>query len=81
MNDLLIEKIHELEREIYNCNFDNVINEIINIIQEIECKKLLVTSQNKWSKIMNYLLANLENKDYLIIADVLKFELVPLLKV
>lgn len=74
-----IDKIIEL---IYECNFNKVIKNTLEIVENVEKKLKFCLEENEkiWKQIMQYLLLGLENKDYLVVADILKYELKPILK-
>ncbi|WP_048601374.1 hypothetical protein [Rubeoparvulum massiliense] len=79
---LLSNKIINTEKLVFECNFGEVIKHTIDIVENIEKNIVFSNEENKqtWNQISYYLAMGLENKDYLVIADILEYELKPLLR-
>lgn len=74
-----IDNIIEL---IFKCNFNEIIQNIVEIVEYIEGNIKFSNKESKevWKQIMYYLTIGLENKDYLLVGDILKYELKPMLQ-
>lgn len=78
----LSKKIIDTERLVFECNFGEVIKNTVDIVESVEKNIVISNEENKqtWNQISYYLAMGLENKDYLVIADILEYELKPLLR-
>lgn len=76
------EKIDEVIESIFECKFNEVTKNTIEIVDYIENNIIVANNAKKeiWNKVLNYLIIGLENKDYLIVGDILKYEIKPILK-
>lgn len=75
-------KIDETVLLIFKGDFQEVIKNVMEIIESIENGNVFcdVDDNKSWKEITYYLSVGLENKDYLVVADLLKYELRPLLQ-
>ncbi|WP_035289851.1 hypothetical protein [Clostridium sp. KNHs214] len=75
--DFLIKKIYYIEELVFKCNFHEVIKETVEIVENIEENFKFSKEENQriWKEIIYYLTLSLENKDYLLASDILKYEL------
>ncbi|MBU5269557.1 hypothetical protein [Clostridium cochlearium] len=82
-------KVYSIEKNIDNiielvfkCKFNEVIQNTVEMVEHIENNIRFSNKENKefWEKIMYYLTIGLENKDYLLVGDILKYELKPMLQ-
>jgi hypothetical protein len=71
-----IDNIIEL---IFKCNFNEIIQNTLEIVEYIE-GNIKFSNKEVWKQIMYYLTIALENKDYLLVGDILKYELKPMLQ-
>ena len=80
--DSLKDKIDNIIGEIFNCNFSNISKMTLEISEEIETNNIFAYDElNKdWKEILYYLMISLENKDYLLLGDILNYELKTILK-
>lgn len=77
----LKEKIYDIVDAVFSCKFTNIPSSTLEIAEYIEKNKVFSDkeSKNKWNEIVYYLMIALENKDYLMVSDILKYELEPIL--
>ncbi|MCB2297191.1 hypothetical protein [Clostridium tagluense] len=77
----VIEKIKDMEQNIFEYNISTIISDLIFIIDEIYnfMKKLNEYGINIMNQVLNGLTIALENKDYLLLADLLFYELKPMI--
>ena len=77
-------KAHSIEKNIDNiieaifkCNFNEIIQNTVEVVESVEKNIRFSNEESKelWKKIMYYLTLALENKDYLLVGDILKYEL------
>ena len=78
----IVEKIDHTIELIFDCKFQEVITNTIDIIEYIENNNVFLNKENDetWKQIIEYISVGLQNKDYLFIADLLKHELKHLLE-
>lgn len=75
-----IEKnIDNIIEAIFKCNFNEIIQNTLEIVEYIE-GNIKFSNKEVWKQIMYYLTIALENKDYLLVGDILKYELKPMLQ-
>lgn len=77
----LKKKIYSIVDEVFSCKFTNIPSFTLEIAEYIEKNRVFLNkeSKNKWNEILYYLMIALENKDYLMVSDILKYELEPIL--
>ncbi|HHY04326.1 MAG TPA: hypothetical protein GX534_03980 [Thermoanaerobacterales bacterium] len=75
-------QIDQIIQDVFQINFNEIQKKIIQISEYIENNKVFFNTEKQeiWAQILNYLTIGLKNKDYLVIADILKYELKPLLE-
>ncbi len=75
-------QIDQVIQDVFQINFNEIQKKIIQISEYIENNKVFFNTEKQeiWAQILNYLTIGLKNKDYLVIADILKYELKPLLE-
>ena len=77
-----MEKLSNIQASIFDYEIKNVSTNLVNIFSEIIDNKLIdQNSQGKMNhlnNLMNHCLVAIQKKDYLLIADLLEFELKPL---
>ncbi len=75
-------QIDQVIQDVFQINFNEIQKKIIQISEYIENNKVFFNTEKHeiWAQILNYLTIGLKNKDYLVIADILKYELKPLLE-
>lgn len=80
--DNLKNKVDNIIGEIFNCNFKNISKMILEISEEIEKNNIFAYDELKkdWKEILYYLMISLENKDYLLLGDILNYELKTILE-
>lgn len=78
----LAKKIDATVELVFECDFNGVIKNTIEIVENIEKNIKFSNKENKktWKQIVYYLNLGLENKDYLVLGDILKYELKPVLE-
>lgn len=78
----LEEKIDMVEELVFLGKFNEVITNTLIIVESIEISKKEIDKEFKelWNEILQYIMIALENKDYLLAIDILKYELKPILK-
>lgn len=76
------EKIDMVEELVFLGKFNEVITNTLMIVEYIETSKKEIDKEFKelWNEILQYIMIALENKDYLLAIDILKYELKPILK-
>lgn len=79
---VLIEDIELLQEEIFNGSTAEYIQKIINISEDIQnlLPSLNKDKQNHIIELLKHLVIALDNKDYLLVADILEYEFKVLLK-
>ncbi|MCY6483669.1 hypothetical protein OW763_04815 [Clostridium aestuarii] len=79
---ILEEGIKQIRENIFDYRVDEFINDTVSLIDELskDLKNLINEDEVKFNEIINYINISLQNKDYLLLADILKYELAPLLK-
>lgn len=83
MNNLDLKKdIQIIEELVFKYDFNEVVLRTVKIVEYINNKVVFDgdETKNNWLNIIQYLMTGIENKDYLVISDILKFELLPFLK-
>jgi hypothetical protein len=77
----VIAKIKDVENNIFEYNISTIMSDFIFIIDEIYnfMKNLNEYGINRMNQILNALTIALENKDYLLLADLLSYELKPII--
>ncbi|NMB96574.1 MAG: hypothetical protein GYA02_08175 [Clostridiaceae bacterium] len=80
--DSLTEKIDNIIETIFECNFNIVVQNTLKIVEYIDQNIVFSNEENRetWKQIIYYLTIGLENKDYLAVGDILKYELKPMLE-
>ncbi|QZY54315.1 hypothetical protein [Crassaminicella profunda] len=73
----LEKQVDEIIDNIFKYKIDIAIEQTITIIEEImnDIENTISMDQNRFEDIMNYINIALQNKDYLFLADLLKYEL------
>ncbi|EJP6470963.1 hypothetical protein FDG09_08330 [Clostridium sporogenes] len=74
-------KIDNTIKLVFQCNFTEVLQNTVEVVEYIEKNDVFFNEENKkkWKQIMQYLMIGLENKDYLTVGDILNYELKPML--
>lgn len=77
LKNTLRDKVTVLEADVFKGNIGQVPVQVIEIVQlvEEEIEEFSETFQAEWQQILNYLLIALEKKDYLLVSDICKYEL------
>ncbi|MGO5065112.1 hypothetical protein [Clostridium sp. LCP25S3_F8] len=80
-SDGIRRKIDNTIKLVFQCNFTEVLQNTVEVVEYIEKNAVLSNNENKetWKQIMQYLIIGLENKDYLAVGDILNYELKPIL--
>lgn len=80
--DSISERIDQTVRLVFQCNFSEVIKNTLDIVEYIQTHMEFSKEENKkaWEQVTNYLVVGLENKDYLVVGDILKYELTTILE-
>lgn len=80
--DSLEKKIDDTVELVFVCNFNEVIKNTVEIVEYVEKNVEFSNEENKesWKQIAYYLTLGLENRDYLVIGDIMKYELKTLLR-
>lgn len=75
--DFLVKKIDYIEELVFECKFHEVIKNTVEIVETIEENFNFSKEENLkiWKEIMYFLTLGLKNKDYLLVSDILKYEL------
>lgn len=75
--DVFFEKIFSLQQNIFNENYENLNTDVTNLIQILLDFCKLGSEENvlQLNFILTELLETLENKDYLLLADILEYRL------
>jgi len=77
------EKIERIESSVFDYDIANVTNEVVGLFSDIiETRSIDTGNQGvvlNLNAIMGKCLAALQNKDYLLLADILEYELKPML--
>ena len=78
MNEIL-KQVEKIEEKIFNYNFNAVQTNINKVIESIYpyIDDINENRRNTINQVLNYINIALENSDYLFLADVLRYELVP----
>ena len=78
----IIEKVSSVQIDIFNYKIQNVPNDIVSIFTEIIEGGIIspdnVSLMNQLNLLMNHCLMAMQQKDYLRLADLLEYELKPL---
>lgn len=77
----LEKKINAVEELVFLGKFNEIFTNILDIVESMETSKKYKDKKNEelWEQILKYLMISLENKDYLLASDILKYELKPIL--
>lgn len=77
----LEKKINMVEDLVFSGKFNEASADVLYIVESIEFKKKYKdkTSEKLWKQVLHYIMISLENKDYLLVSDILKYELKPIL--
>lgn len=77
----LEKKINMVEDLVFSGKFNEASADVLYIVESIETKKKYKdkTSEKLWKQLLHYIMISLENKDYLLVSDILKYELKPIL--
>ena len=79
----IINNIGQIQEEIFrSCSFE-CIQKIIETAEDIQSllSKLNIEKQSYLVELLRHLMMALDNKDYLLVADILEYEFKPLLKI
>ncbi len=71
------EKIEEITEKLYEADVFEYETEIMKLFDDLS-RKEDKAFQEKLSPVLELILTGMQNKDYLLIADILKYELMPL---
>lgn len=73
----LIKEIENIREGIFLYDIGNLIENILRIVENIEVKynKMNAERRNSFNEILKWLNIYMENKDYLTVSDILKYEL------
>ena len=78
----IMEKLTNVQASIFDYEIKNVSNNLVNIFSEIIDNKLIDQNNqgkmNLLNNLMNHCLVAMQKKDYLLLADILEYELKPL---
>lgn len=77
----LEKKINMVEDLVFSGKFNEASTDVLYIVESIESKKKDKDKkiEELWKQVLNYIIISLENKDYLLVSDILKYELKPIL--
>lgn len=81
--EALINNIDQIQEEIFKSYSAECIEQIINIAEEIQklLPNLNIEKQSHIIELLRHLMLALDNKDYLLVGDILEYEFKPLLKI
>ena len=78
----IMEKLSNVQASIFDYEIKNVSSNLVNVFSEIIDNKLIdqnnPAKMNFLNSLMNHCLVAMQKKDYLLIADLLEYELKPL---
>lgn len=77
----LEKKIDYIEESVFLGKFNEILTNVLSIAETIDNNKQLTENnfEESWKQILYYIMVSLENKDYLLVSDILKYELKPML--
>ena len=79
----LIQKIDEIENSIFDYEINNIMNDIVSVFSQIVENNMIDTNDlstlNKINMLMGNCINSMQNKDYLLLADQLEYELKPII--
>lgn len=70
--------IKSIREKIYEYNIKNALNDTVLLIESLNLQ-LSDNNRLKYNEIVKYIVLSMENKDYELLSDILKFELEPFL--
>jgi len=80
----LVEKIDNIQKAIFDYEIANVAGNIVSVFQEtIDTQTIDVKNPqvlNQFNQLMGECMSALQNKDYLLLADLLEYRMKPMLK-
>ena len=81
MNNIFGKQIDEIRDSVFKYEIREAVDNTIKLLEKIESISTQFSDEYKikYSEIIKYIFASIENKDYLALSDILKFELEPLL--
>lgn len=77
LKEALKDKVDTLEESVFKGYLGQVPAQVVELVQlvEMEIENYPDGFKKEWQQILNYLLGALESKDYLLVSDILKYEL------
>lgn len=75
-------KIENISNLVFTQNFNKVISEVLELMETIESKHIFTGTEYMlfWNELLQKMSKSLENSDYLLCRDLLKYELEPVLR-
>lgn len=83
MDNAFEEQLEGIRKLIYQYKIREALDNTIKLLEQLENSSRLFNEEQKtkYKNIVNYIYTSMENKDYKVLSDILKFELISLFEV